>query len=128
MSDSLYNGLKTLAKTAFPKKCRDCGRIYHNAEALVAEIKLLNIKQKTQTEDGALNVELFRNCPCGSTLLDVFNNRRDISENGINRRNHFDSLLDMVQEQYGVNRDTARDELLKIMQGKPSELIKNIIG
>lgn len=130
-ANPLYDGLQALAKSSFPKRCRNCGRLYHDAESFIAETRLINAKKSglksTHADDGSLQVELFRNCPCGSTLMDVFNNRRDISENGIKRRNNFDNLLIMIQKQYDVDRDIARDELLKIMQGEASDIIKNII-
>ena len=128
--DSLYQGLNALAATAFPKRCRTCGRIYHNVDEFIAETRLLNPQQSglksSQEEDGTHIVELFRNCPCGSTLMDVFNNRRDVSENGIKRRNNFDKLMTTVETQYGVDQETARNELLKIMRGEISDIIKNI--
>ncbi len=131
MTDPIYHGLQDLAKTAFPKKCRNCGRIYHDADAFIAETKLLKKQQgklqKNETQNAVMDVDLYRNCPCGSTLLDIFNNRRDISENGINRRNHFDKLMTMVESQYNVDRDTAREELLKIMKGEKSDVITHII-
>jgi len=130
-TDDIYQGLKSLAETAFPKRCRNCGRLYHDAAAFIAETKLLNTSKSglksTVDDDGSMAVELYRNCPCGSTLMDVFNNRRDISENGIKRRNNFDKIMSMIQKQYSVNEDTARAELLKIMSGEASNIIKNIL-
>lgn len=129
--NDIYSGLQALAKTAFPKRCRTCGRLYHTAEAFIAETKLINAKNSglkaSQEDDGSMIVELFRNCPCGSTLMDVFNNRRDISENGIKRRNNFDNIMAMVQEKYNIEKEVAREELLKIMNGKNSEIIKHIL-
>lgn len=129
--NDIYSGLQALAKTAFPKRCRTCGRLYHNAESFIAETKLLNAKHSglkaAQEDDGSMIVELFRNCPCGSTLMDVFNNRRDVSENGIKRRNNFDKILEMVQHKYNVEKEIARQELLKIMNGEQSDIIKHIL-
>ncbi len=128
--EAIYTGLQALAKSAFPKRCRNCGRLYHDAESFIAETKRLKPNQSglksAQNDDGAMTVELFRNCPCGSTLMDVFNNRRDISENGIKRRNNFDRLMEMIQKQYKLDPDTARNELLNIMRGESSHIIKNI--
>ena len=129
--NTLYEGLNALAASAFPKRCRTCGRIYHSVEDFIAETRLLKPDhsglKSSEEDDGTLIVELFRNCICGSTLMDVFNNRRDISENGIKRRNNFDKLMTTVEKQYNVDSETARSELLKIMRGEPSDIIKNIM-
>jgi len=131
VTDDIYQGLQSLAETAFPKRCRNCGRLYNDVDAFIKETKLLRKNESglksTTDEDGSMSVELFRNCPCGSTLMDVFNNRRDISENGINRRNNFDKLMTMIQKQYDVDEKTARQELLTIMNGETSAIIKNIM-
>ncbi|MCK9987662.1 MAG: hypothetical protein AzoDbin1_04134, partial [Azoarcus sp.] len=42
--------------------------------------------------DGQVIVELFRNCVCGSTLMDCFRDRRDTSEAGLRRRARFGEL------------------------------------
>lgn len=131
VTDDIYQGLQALAEAAFPKRCRNCGRVYHDVDSFIAETKLLKKNESglksTTDEDGAMSVELFRNCPCGSTLMDVFNDRRDISESGLNRRNNFDKLMTMVQKQYKVDTNTARKELLTIMNGENSKIIKNIM-
>ncbi|MFT6386820.1 MAG: hypothetical protein ACJAUP_000188 [Cellvibrionaceae bacterium] len=130
-TDHIYQGLQSLAETAFPKRCRNCGRLYHDVSAFIAETKLLNAKHSglkpAIKDDGSISVELFRNCPCGSTLMDVFNNRRDISQNGIKRRNDCDKMMDMMQKEYNVTKDAARAELLKIMSGEPGDIVKNIL-
>ena len=130
-NNTLYEGLSALAASAFPKRCRTCGRIYHSVDEFIAETRLLKSDhsglQSSEKEDGTLIVELFRNCPCGSTLMDVFNSRRDISENGIKRRNDFDKLMATVEKQYNVDSETARNELLKIIGGESSDIIKNIM-
>jgi hypothetical protein len=59
--------------------------------------------------------------------MDVFNNRRDISQNGIKRRNDCDKMMDMMQKEYNVTKDAARAELLKIMSGEPGDIVKNIL-
>ena len=81
--DDLFKGLQALAKSDFPKKCSTCGRTFNTAEEFIQQTELIRpeisgLKQSIDDEGLAI-VELFRNCPCGSTLMDAFNNRRDMS-------------------------------------------------
>ena len=73
-------------------------------------------------DDGSAIVEVFRNCVCGSTLLEVFYDRRDQSPNGLKRRQRFGELLDKLVAD-GVAHDRARAELLKLVRGQPHDLI-----
>ena len=131
VTDSIYAGLQALAASSFPKKCNNCGRVYHTVESFITETERINNSVSGLTsstdEDGSKVVELFRNCVCGSTLMDAFNDRRDLSEKGEQRRNNFDRLLNMVQTNYNIDKSTAREELLKIMRGERSDIIKNIL-
>ncbi len=68
-------------------------------------------------------VNLFRNCTCGSTLMDEFNNRRDLSPGGLKRREKFGALMDRLVEG-GMEMETARTELLKVMRGEGSKVLK----
>lgn len=124
---NFYAGLRELAESAFPKHCRNCGRVYATAADFIAATEPLapdrsGLKQSTD-DDGRAIVELFRNCVCGSTLMDCFNDRRDLSETGNRRRQRFGELLDYLEGQ-GLAKPTARAELIKVMRGQPSELLK----
>ncbi|MCG7870564.1 MAG: hypothetical protein N0C81_01335 [Candidatus Thiodiazotropha lotti] len=55
-------------------------------------------------------VELYRNCSCGSTLMEFFSDRRDTSEIGLRRRHLFDELLAQLVEM-GIASEEARNEL-----------------
>ena len=86
----LFDGLNSLAESAFPKKCNTCGRMFENAEQFLRETEdiresVTGLKQ-SRDDEGAIIVEAFRNCPCGSTLMDFFNDRRDQSRAGDARR------------------------------------------
>lgn len=128
---SLYDGLQALAKSSFPKRCIECGRDYQNVDAFIADTQRLKTGDSglkpVEQEDGSQLVELFRDCPCGATLKDVFDNRRDTSPEGIKRRNKFGQLMLRVQEDYNVDKNSARKELLKIMDGRSSKIIKDIL-
>lgn len=125
----LFNGLKALAESSFPKKCANCGRTFESADQFLLNTQDINpsttgLKQ-SEDEDGSRIVEVFRNCPCGSTLMDFFSNRRDFSEAGEKRREKFDELLNFLDEN-GIDRKTARTELIKVMQGEKSEVLSKI--
>lgn len=127
MDSTLFEGLKALAHDAFPKRCGTCGRLYETAEEYLAatqpvRAEISGLKQ-ARDDDGMVIVEVFRNCLCGSTLLDFFNNRRDVSEAGLRRRRHFGELLDYLVAQ-GLEFDVARNELLKVLRGEPSPLLR----
>lgn len=132
----LLAGLRELSASAFPKRCATCGRSYDTVEDYVArtaaadrrasgpEQSASGLKQSVG-DDGATIVELFRTCECGATLIDFFADRRDRSPQAVARRARFSELLDYL-EQRGLERLNARDELLKVMRGIPSPLLRGI--
>lgn len=125
--DPLLAGLHALAASAFPKRCATCGRTFATVEDYLEETQRIapaksGLKQ-VRNDDGGLVVELFRNCPCGSTLMDVFVDRRDPSEKGQQRRQRFGELLDYL-ETAGLARDVARQELIKVMAGHGSTILQ----
>lgn len=125
----LFAGLKTLAESAFPKHCKNCGRTFETAELFLRETQKIQgnrsgLKQSVDDNDVAI-VEVYRNCPCGSTLMDFFSDRRDLSLAGRERRDKFGKVLDQIIA-YGVDPLTARVELLKILRGEKSELIEKL--
>ena len=128
--NKLLKGLRALAETAFPKKCRNCGRIFKTAEQFLSETQDISASRsglkEAEYDDGTKIVEAFRNCPCGSTLMDFFSDRRDLSEAGIQRRKRFEELLGFLDDK-GIDRNTARMELLKIMRGEKSEILAKFV-
>lgn len=124
--DELFASLHALVASTFPKRCRNCGREYASAEEFFAATQPVRadhtgLKQALD-DQGQPIVELFRNCACGSTLLENFSDRRDLSPAGIKRRARFDELQGKLKEA-GVGADTAHAEMLKMMRGQPNCLI-----
>lgn len=116
-------GLRALAAAAFPKHCNCCGRVFATAEEFMRQTQsvrknITGLKQSFDDSNVAI-VEAFRNCPCGSTLMDFFSDRRDISEASQHHRELFDKLLPHLQEK-GMERTAARDYLLRIVRGQAS--------
>jgi len=125
----LFSGLKALAESSFPKKCANCGRLFESANQFLLETQDINTSttglKQSEDEDGSKIVEVFRNCLCGSTLMDFFSDRRDFSEAGTIRREKFDELLNFLNEN-GLDRKIARAELLKVMRGEKSKVLSKI--
>lgn len=125
----LFAGLKALAESAFPKRCRNCGRVFETAEQFLYETKHIDqsrsgLKQSRDDNDATI-VEVYRNCLCGSTLMDFFSDRRDLSEVGLRRRDKFNKLIEQLVAR-GWSQQLARSELLKILRGEGSELIEQL--
>ncbi len=127
-SDNFFAGLKSIVDSAFPKTCPMCGKTYNNEDAFINETTKLNnqtgLKQSYDDDDHTI-VELYRNCSCGSTLMNFFGDRRDTSEAGEKRRAKIGELIEYLITQ-GLEQDLARTELLKAIRGEKSEVLKKI--
>lgn len=127
-NSQLFKELKALSNASFPKRCASCGRKYASVEDFVNKTEDVSGQsglKKGYDDDDKPIVELFRNCVCGSTLLDFFGDRRDLSEAGLNRRKLFGELIEMLISK-GVDADTARQELLKVVRGEPSAVLDKL--
>jgi len=127
----LYSGLQALADSSFPKKCNNCGAVYETAEEFIRHTKKLQpqtsgLKQSYDDDDEVI-VELYRNCTCGSTLLDFFTDRRDVSPQGLERRERFSMLLDKLVTS-GLSEVIARVELIKVLRGPVLQEINTIVA
>jgi hypothetical protein len=126
-SDKFFKDLHALAQSAFPKRCANCGRQYETAEAFLAETRQIAPDRSglkaSEDDDGKSIVEAFRNCVCGSTLMDFFSDRRDLSAAGLARRQTFAELQAYLVSQ-GLEQAVARAELLKVLRGESSEILK----
>jgi hypothetical protein len=116
-----FEGLQALAASAFPKHCNYCGRVFDTAADFMQQTQsvrqdISGLKQSFDDDSVAI-VEAYRNCLCGSTLMDFFSDRRDISDGGSRRRELFDKLLPHLEEK-GLDRAAARAHLLQLLRGK----------
>lgn len=126
--DDLYSDLKSMAETTFPKRCSTCDKVYNNVQEYINDTESLRpgvsgFEESCDDEDQPI-LGLYRNCSCGSTLLNFFGDRRDLSEAGIKRREKFGILLEKLKAK-GIEENVARTELLKLLRGEASELIGN---
>jgi hypothetical protein len=120
----IFNGLKALVEAAFPKHCRNYGRSFATAEEFLLQTQALRrdisgLKQSVD-DDNVVIVEAYRNCLCGSTLMDLFSDRRDASGAGQHRRDLFNKLLPHLQEK-GKTPQAARTYLLQLLRGQASD-------
>ncbi|MGK5055522.1 hypothetical protein KIV45_18755 [Janthinobacterium lividum] len=116
-----FEGLRALAEAAFPKHCACCGRVFATADEFIQQTQALRqnvsgLKQSFDDNNVAI-VEVYRNCLCGSTLMDFFSDRRGTSEAYQQRRLLFERLLPLLQEK-GMERAAAREYLLHVVRGQ----------
>ncbi|MBT8109055.1 MAG: hypothetical protein KJP17_12505 [Gammaproteobacteria bacterium] len=128
-ADAWHAGLCPNGEDTFPKECRSCGQVFETPDDFFR--KTDNIREdhsglrETEDDEEQVVVEAFRNCSCGSTLMDSFSNRRDMSPAGQARRALFDRMLAFLVDS-GLDAETAREELLKVARGDESSLLANI--
>lgn len=125
MNTQDFEGLHALLVSAFPKTCKNCGHVYETAEQFFAETLDMpsgrsSLKMATEG-DGATIVEAFRNCRCGSTLMDEFGCRRDNSASGLERRTIFDRMLSLLLARH-ISEEEARTELINFLRGRPNQI------
>lgn len=128
LDNHLFRNLKELSESSFPKKCNSCGEVYESSEQFVqktADIGGRSGLKSGQGDCGGQIVELFRNCICGSTLMECFNDRRDLSKTGLKRRELFGRLMAMLEKK-GLPADLARTELLKLIHGRESHVLEQL--
>ncbi len=127
--DDWYAGLKALAEESFPKRCAACGRVYRDLKEYLAHTALIRdgsgLRESLDDEEHPI-VALFRNCICGSTLMDEFNDRRDSTPQGQRRRELFERVLSQLEAK-GLERRTARRELLAVLRGGHSPLLRGLM-
>ena len=125
----LYRGLQVLANLSFPKSCDGCGQVFETAEQFRSktgkDIKQPMILKHFKDDRGQFAVQLFSNCVCGSKLKDFFTNCHELAEMRLKRRQKFEKMLDHLVDK-GLEKTTARVELLKTLHGEKSELFAKI--
>lgn len=96
MIDDALRGLNALPFT-FPRKCHNCGRVYQTEIEFLEQTQALRNGRSPfkafEDDDGRVILEVFRNCVCGSTLMDEFHSRRDNSPEGQRRREAYAAAL-----------------------------------
>ncbi len=126
VDNALFDGLKSLSESAFPKFCSCCGCRFNSAQEFLKETDKLpkgsGLKASKDEDDHSV-VELYRNCVCGSTLMDFFTDRRDTGERGFKRREKFGKLITLLGKR-NLDTTSAPQELLKLLRGQRSEQLE----
>lgn len=126
----LYAELEAMVATCFPKKCANCGRVYKDIEEFLAKTEKTANSASSMLDsfdpEEKFIVDLNRNCECGSTLMVVFPERRDVSEKGRQLRNKFGESLEMLVSA-GIPEQTAREELKRLLYGGKSSVIAEFL-
>lgn len=96
IDQDLYKGLKAQSELSFPKICNTCCNRYENIEEFIDQTETIRqssgLKEDLDDEDSVI-VGLFRNCTCGSTLMDEFTDRRNLTKSGLARRKKFGKII-----------------------------------
>jgi hypothetical protein len=95
LTDSISSRLNKLYHEKFPKKCMSCGKVYNSREDFFKDTEAL-VKQGTTFV--LEKVQEYRNCSCGSTLMVMFQDRRDKTEFGDQRRELFNICVEKLKE------------------------------
>ena len=117
--NDLYVGLMSLIEGSFPKKCNNCNNVYKNVKEFLSQTESLQRYSglKESSDDSKKILLLFRNCKCGSTLMECFQDRRDASGRGSLLREKFIQLLDELVTS-GVELEVAEQVLKEKIRGK----------
>lgn len=128
-SGELYAGLREMFADSFPRSCRNCQRRFDSLDDWLEHTRPMargsGLKQSFDEDDQVI-VELFRNCVCGSTLMEACSDRRDQTPEGEGRRERFARLIELLVAR-GLSREDARLELLAARQGKLSERLRALL-
>jgi hypothetical protein len=122
-TSSLYQGLKAIWDTEFPKTCPKCGRVYGSFEEYLMDTQALPNSSGLMgydIGDPGQQVGLFRNCACGTTVMAFCHDRRDLSETGNKRRQLFGELMNRLVDT-GDSAMEARQKLLSALKAMPDE-------
>lgn len=120
-ANSLYQGLRAIWDTEFPKTCPKCQRVYGSFEEYLVDTHPLEHSSGLMgysIRNPEQQVGLFRNCECGTTIMAFCHDRRDISEAGNKRRELFGELMNRLID-HGASAEEARNRLLAELRHAP---------
>ncbi len=123
--EAFYRGLKALEDCSFPRVCPKCGKTFQDLQQFIAQTEPVAESSglgEWDIGDGKPFVGLFRNCLCRSTLMHYFHDRRDESPAGRERRKRFEDVVEILKRG-GLDEETARTELRRIMRNEHSDII-----
>lgn len=107
--------LDRLYADKFPKKCNTCGRVYQTRAEYLEMTRELRSEGTFFDEDFG-EVQEYRDCACGSSLLVLTTDRRDESPFGRRRREMFDVWLNRLVRDTGRSRDELAPLLRQVFR------------
>ena len=91
----------------FPKACSCCGTIYQSCKEYKERTKALKQDVASTLVPFANCWIEYRNCGCGSTLVLIFSEERDVSPSGQRRRDYFWECVDKLTRKENLPMDQA---------------------
>lgn len=122
-ASELYQGLRAIWDTEFPKTCPLCERVYHSFEEYLANTSKLEHGSGLmgyKVGEAGEQVGIFRNCACGTTIMAFCHDRRDLTDFGNRRRELFGELMARLTVN-GIEAGEARIRLLEELSKAPDE-------
>lgn len=107
--------LDRLYADKFPKKCNTCGRVYRTRAEYMKMTRELRAAG-TFFDEHEREVQEYRDCECGSSLLVLTSNRRDDSPFGRRRRKMFDVWLVRLAQNTGKSSDELAPLLRQVFR------------
>lgn len=111
-----------LTNQAFPKVCRKCQKVYRDEFEFFSEtLPVPHVRSEIRAveddpdEPEDFYLEVYRNCKCGSTLMERFHSRRDMSPAGMERRKAFEDMVDVL-EGAGYSRPEGQEMLRNFLR------------
>lgn len=116
-----------MSSGALPVHCFSCGREYKTLTDFIGLTSAVDDESALLENEHAdhVEVQLIRQCSCGSELVTHFRDRRDTSEKGEKKR----ALFDRIQKQLlkeGVSEDKVHGEILNLIHGRPCPIMKEL--
>lgn len=129
MARFIIEELRSMIADMFPKRCPCCGKVYRDLEDFLAETRPIpaggSMLENLERDDFSI-IDMNRNCTCGSTLMVVTSERRDMSRDGRAFRHRFgEAIKRMVR--LGMAPESARNELLKLLRGEDPDLPADVL-
>ncbi len=108
--------LKSRLKTPFPKRCAKCSTSFESFEDFfyrTEEITSGTVSYPILGQD----FYMHRNClpPCDTTLIVVFEDRRDETPEGMRRRELFETCIATLRQHLEIGEAEVRDVLLSVL-------------
>lgn len=126
---TIYELLCSFVDSEFPKTCNCCGKVYPDLDSFLVQTdpgiddQGMIFDQPEDTDKRI--VALMRNCRCKTTLMVVFNERRNVTDYGTRVRSLFDRLKGVVDD-YLNSRD--KSDIRKLTDDRLRDVFTGLLG